>query len=70
MFVLDTEEDPNPSASDLGESDEKRYEGAMLEIMGVDGIEDPVEAEYGVEEHGCIVPVWIFVASNVTEETL
>lgn len=40
----------------------------MLEVVAVDCVEDPVEAEDGVEDHGEIVDPWAFVAENITEE--
>ena len=68
MFVFDAEEGPHAATADFGEADEEAEEGGMLEFVGVDGIEDPVEAEDGVEDHGKVVDPGAFVAELVTEE--
>ena len=34
----------------------------MLQLVGVDGVEDPIEAEDGVEDHGDVVDPGVLVA--------
>lgn len=68
VFIFNPEKDPNSSAGYLREGDNKRYESAMLEVVGVDGVEDPVESKYRVQEHGRIVIIRIFIASNITKK--
>ena len=55
MFVFDAEEGPDASSADLGEGDEEGEEGGVLDVRAVDCVEDPVEAEDGVEDHGGVV---------------
>ena len=43
--VLDTEYGPHSSPADLGKCDEKAEDGGVLDIMGVNGVKNPVEAE-------------------------
>ena len=40
----------------------------MLDIGAVDGVENPIEAEDGVEDHGGVVDFGIFVAEDVTKK--
>lgn len=40
----------------------------MLQLVGENGIEDPIEPKYGVEDHGEVVHPRAFVAKDVTEE--
>lgn len=40
----------------------------MLEVVAVDGVEDPIEAEDGVEDHGGVVDPWAFVPEHVPQE--
>lgn len=42
----------------------------MRDVLCVDGVEDPVEAEDWVEDHGQVVRPGDFVTANVTQETL
>jgi len=42
----------------------------VRDVLRVDGVEDPVEAEDGVEDHGEVVWPGDFVAAHVTQETL
>jgi len=48
MFIFDTKERPHPTTSDFGEANEEGHYGIVLEITGVNGVEDPVEAEYRI----------------------
>jgi len=68
MFVFDSEKCPHPSACDFREADEEGADAAVLDVGRVDGIEDPVEAQDGVEDHGEVVVVWVFVGADVAEE--
>ena len=68
MFVLDAEEGPDGAAADFGQGDEEGEGGAVLEVVAVDGVEDPVEAEDGVQEHGGVVDPGAFVAEHVPQE--
>ena len=40
----------------------------MLQLVGVDGVEDPIEAKDGVEYHGNIVDPGVFVAQDVAKK--
>lgn len=40
----------------------------MLELACEDDVEDPVEAEDGVDDHGAVVEVGVFVAEDRAEE--
>ena len=68
VFVFDAEKRPHASAADFGEADEEREEGGMLQLIGVDGVEDPIEAEDWVEDHGNIVDPGVFVAQDVAKK--
>lgn len=68
VFVFDAEEGPDGAAADFGEGDEEGEGGAVLEVLAVDGVEDPVEAEDGVEEHGGVVDPRPLVAEDVSQE--
>ena len=41
----------------------------MRDVLCVDGVENPVEAEDGVEDHGEVVGPGDFVTADVTQET-
>ena len=60
VFILDTDHSPHATAKDLGESDAEAVKAGVLSLEGEDDIEDPVEAEDGVDDHGDVVPV-VFV---------
>lgn len=68
VFVFDAEKRPHASTGDFGEADEEAEDGGVLKFLGVDHVEDPVEAEDGVEEHGEIVDPWSLVSEDVTKE--
>ncbi len=68
VFVFDAEERPHASTGDFGEADEEAEDGGVLEFFGVDDVEDPVEAEDGVEEHGEIVDPCSLVSEDVAQE--
>lgn len=70
MLVFDTEKNPHSSATDLRKSDEERYECTVLKIVGVYCIEYPIESKNGIKEHRKVVPVRIFVSTDIAEETL
>ena len=40
----------------------------MLQLVGVDGVEDPIKSEDWVEYHGYIVDPGVFVAQDITEK--
>ena len=68
MFVFDAEQRPHASAGDFKEADQEAEDGGVLEFVGVDHVENPVEAEDGVEEHGEIVDPWSLVPLDVAQE--
>jgi len=70
VFVFDSEECPHAAAADFGEADEEAEEGGVLELVAVDGVENPVESQDGVEDHGEIVDPRAFVAENVSEKRM
>lgn len=55
VFVFDAQECPHAAAEDFGEADEEGHDGAVLGAVGEDGVEDPVEAEDGVDDHDGVV---------------
>ena len=68
MFVFDAEQCPYSSATHFREANEEAEKRRVLQFAGEDGIEDPIETEYGVEDHGCIVHPGSFVAENIAQE--
>lgn len=66
MFVFDSEEGPHASAADFGEANEEAEDGRMLEFVGVDGVEYPVETEDRIEDHRQIIYPWAFIAEGST----
>jgi len=52
VFVFDAEEGPHASTAYFRETDEEAEECGVLEVVAVDCVEDPVEAEDRVEDHG------------------
>lgn len=42
----------------------------MLELIGVYGVEDPVEAKYRVQDHREIVDRWTFVTEYISEKRI
>lgn len=68
VFVLDAEDGPDAAADDFGEGDEEGNHGRVLDVVGVDGVEDPVEAEDGVDEHGAVVPPGGLVGEGLTQQ--
>ena len=68
MLVLDAEERPHASTADLGKSDEEAQHGGVLQVLGIDGVEDPIEAQDRVEQHSEVVDPRSPVAERVAEE--
>lgn len=68
MFVFDTEQRPYPSAADFGEADEKAEKSGVLEVVGEEGIEDPIKTKNRVKDHGEVVDPGSFVAKHFAEE--
>ena len=68
MFVFHAKERPDASSADFREADEERKNGGMLKLGCEDGVEYPVEAEDGVDEHSEVVKTGVFVAKDLTEE--
>lgn len=52
MFVFDTEEGPHAATSDFGQTDEEADQRAVLEIVGIYGVEYPIKTEDRVNAHG------------------
>lgn len=68
MFIFDTEERPHASAADFREAYEEAKEGGVLQFASIDGVENPIEAEDGVENHGKVVYPRAVVAEDVPKE--
>ena len=68
VFVFDAEKSPQAAAANFREANKEGEEGRVLQFGGVDGVEDPVESEDGVEEHGEVVDPGAAVAKDVAEE--
>ena len=68
VFVFYSEEGPRPSSAYFGEGDQEGEEGGVLDVCAVDCVEDPVEAEDGVQDHGDVVYRGALVAEDFTEE--
>ena len=68
VFVFDAEDGPHSPAADFGEGDEEAEEGGVLDVGGVDGVEDPVEAEDRVEEHSEVVDPYSPETEDVAEK--
>lgn len=61
MFVFDAEKHPEPSAEDFGEGDEEGQDSGVLDIIGVDGVEYPVESQYRIDGDSDIVEPGLLV---------
>ena len=70
VLVLDAEEHPQASTQNFREGDEKRDEGGMLDIVGVDGVKDPVEAENWVDDEGNIVQPNLLICKSVSKKAV
>ena len=68
VFVLHPEEGPHPSSAYFGEGDEEGEQSGVLDVCAVDGVEDPVEAEDGVEDHGDVIYRGTLVAEDFAQE--
>lgn len=68
VFILHSEQGPDASAADFGEADEEAEHGRVLYVFAVDGVEYPIEAQDGVEDHGYVVDPGILVSENIAEE--
>ena len=68
MFVLDAEDGPYPSSCNLAERDHEGQESRVLDIVAVDGVEDPIEAEDRVKDHGCVVDPYRLEGEIVAEK--
>ena len=55
MFIFNTKQSPHAAAGDFCKGDEKGDNGAMLKVVGVNGIENPVEAQDGIDNHSKVV---------------
>lgn len=55
MFILETEEAPDPSSKKFAQASQKADECRMLNVALKDDIEDPVEADDWVDNHGSII---------------
>jgi len=69
VFILHAEENPDSTSSDFRQSDSKRHKSAMLKIMGIYCIKNPVETKDRVKDHCKVIPVSTFVSTNIAEET-
>ena len=68
VFVLNTKEGPYASAADFRQADDEAENSRVLEIVGEDGIEDPIETEDWIEDHGEVVDPGPFVAEDVSKK--
>lgn len=68
MLVFDTKECPDASAADFGEADEKAEKSGMLDVVGENGVEDPIKTKNRVKDHGKIVDPCSFVPEHFAEE--
>ncbi|PMD12879.1 hypothetical protein NA56DRAFT_586445, partial [Hyaloscypha hepaticicola] len=69
VFIFHAEDNPDSTPSDFRQSDSKRHPSAMLKIMGIYCIKNPVESKDRVKGHCKVIPVSIFVSTNIAEET-
>lgn len=68
MFVFHSEQLPYASSNDLGQGHQECDFGRVLNIMPVYGVENPVEAEYGINKDRTVVPPSILEAECVSQE--
>ena len=68
VLVFDPEERPHAAAADFAQGDDEAEEGRVLGVMLEDGVEYPVEAEEGVEEHGYVIEHGVFVPEDFAQE--
>lgn len=68
VFVFNAEESPYASTAYFREADKEADESGVLEFLGVDRVEDPIEAEYRVDNHGQVIYPRAFVAEDVAKK--
>lgn len=67
MFIFNSEQSPHASPSNLGKGNEEGDHSTMLDVMGIDRVKYPIESKYRIKYHGCVIPVLVFEATNITE---
>jgi hypothetical protein len=70
MFILNTEQCPHTSTTDLGETDEETDKGAVLKVLSINGVKYPIKSEDGIQEHCQIIPVFILISADITKKSL
>ena len=70
MLILDSENCPDSTTCDFREGSEEGDECAVLQVVRVDRVEDPIEAQDWIDDHGGVVVPCRFVAADVAEEAL
>ena len=70
MFVLYSEQRPHAAPHHLAKGNEERHKAGMLRVVCVDCVEDPVEANYGIYDHGAVIPPSVFKGQRRAEETV
>ena len=68
VFILHAEEGPHSAAQDFSDGDDEGCDGRVLELEGDEGIEDPVEPENWIYDHGDVVCPYFLVAEGLAEE--
>lgn len=60
MLIFNTEQRPHTTPQHLAEGDKEGYQAGVLCIIRINGVEYPVETNDGVDDHGSIVPPYVF----------
>lgn len=70
MLIFHSENGPDTSSANFGESDAEGKHGRVLELIRYDHVEYPVEAKDRINDHSCIVPPCILESHVFTEKLL
>jgi hypothetical protein len=70
MFVFHSEQLPHATSTDLRQGYQECHFGRVLNIMPIDGVEDPIEAENRINHDRSVVPPSVFEAKSITQERM
>lgn len=68
VLVLDPEQSPQTTTADLRKTDDEREDCRVLKFLIEYCIEDPVESQDRVQDHGGVVNPGPFVAQDIAKE--
>lgn len=70
MLVLHSKERPHATSQDFAEGHKERHQARMLGVVGIYGIEYPVETENRIYEYCSVVPPRIFESKCRAQERM